>query len=65
MNDDVLQSHRIEPIIEDEFVPDPALDPLYRQAVVVARGFGWTVPSHEDFESRYKAEIAASKRNEQ
>lgn len=49
----------------DDFLPDPALDALYRQAVVVAREFGWAVPSRAEFEGRYKAEIAASRRNEQ
>lgn len=47
----------------NDFVPDLALDALYRQAVVVAREFGWAVPSREEFEARYKEEMAA-KRNQ-
>lgn len=45
------------------FVPDPALDALCKQAVASARQCGWQVPSREEFEDKYKAEIA-SKRNE-
>lgn len=57
MNDDVLQEHRIEPIIS-EFTADPALDSLYRQMVAVAKEFGWSVPTREGFEASYKEEMA-------
>lgn len=46
------------------FVPDPALDSLYRQAVVVAKEFGWPVPVRGDFARQYKAEISASRKNQ-
>ena len=46
------------------FVPDPALEALYRQGVAMARAYGWTVPVREEFEQRYREEIAAAKRHE-
>ena len=42
-----------------QFVPDPDLDALYRQAVAVAKEFGWPLPVRAEFEAQYKAEIAA------
>ena len=49
----------------NDFVPDPALDALFRQAVAVAKEFGWNVPSREEFEWRYREEIAASRRSQE
>lgn len=64
MNDDVLQLQAIEPMIPvSEFVPDPALDALYRQAVAVAREFGWPVPARAEFEKKFRQEIAAPRKN--
>ena len=44
------------------FVPDPALDSLFRQALAMATEFGWPVPVREDFERQYKDEVAASRK---
>ena len=41
-----------------QFVPDPALDSLYRQAVAVAKEFGWPLPVRAEFEARYREEMA-------
>ena len=60
MNDDVLQSHRIEPLIP-EF--DPALDSLYKLLIATGKQFGWPVPERAEWEARYKAEIAASRKS--
>jgi hypothetical protein len=49
------------PIVEapqSEF--DSALDDLYRQAVRSAEEFGWSLPARDEFEARYKEELAAS-----
>ena len=48
-----------------QFVPDPALDALYRQRVAVAKEFGWPMPVREDFERQYKNEVAASRKNQE
>jgi len=51
------------PPLDDEFLAgehDAALEALYRQATKVAEEFGWEVPSREEFEARYKKEIAGS-----
>ena len=54
MNEDLLNSlPRL-----DDFVTDPDLDSLYRQAVVVAKEFGWPVPERAEFEAGYKKERA-------
>ena len=37
-----------------------ALDELYRQAVRTAQEFGWPIPAREEFEARYREELAAS-----
>ena len=60
MNDDTLIEYKIVPIPE-EFVPDPDLDALYRQAVAVAREFGWTVPSRQELEEQYRREMASKR----
>ena len=66
MSDDVLQPHRIDQIIPaSEFVPDAALDSLYRQAVAVAKEFGWPVPVRAELEEKYRQEIAASRKNQE
>lgn len=44
MNGDVLNEIHHKPIVEADFVPDAALDALYRQAVAVAKEYGWTIP---------------------
>lgn len=43
MNGDVLKEIHHEPFVEAAFVPDAALDALYRQAVAVAKEHGWTI----------------------
>ena len=60
MSDDVLeQFHGIEPIIPaTEFVPDPSLDSLFKQAQAAAREHGWECPTREEFERNYKKEMA-------
>lgn len=64
MTDDVLQLHRIDPIIP-ECVPDPDLDSLYRQAQAAARKHGWNCPTREEFECAYRREMAGKiQRNE-
>lgn len=60
MSDDVLKPHRIEPIIS-EFVPDPDLDALFKQAVAAATQYGWTVPDRAEWEALYKSEIASKR----
>lgn len=57
MSDDVLQPHQIDPLVP-EFVPDPDLDALFRQAVAVAKEFGWPLPVRAEFEARYKQQMA-------
>ena len=47
----------------DLFVPDPALSALYALAQAAAREHGWECPSREEFEARYKAEIATSRKS--
>ncbi|HEV2194042.1 MAG TPA: hypothetical protein VGR55_00530 [Candidatus Acidoferrum sp.] len=47
------------------FVPDPALNLLYRQAVITAKQYGWLVPERVEFERRYKEEIQAARRENQ
>jgi hypothetical protein len=39
-----------------------AADALYFQAVRVAKEFGWPVPARGEFETQYKAELAASRK---
>lgn len=56
MNEDLLSGLPTGGL--DLFVPDPALDSLYKQLVATARQFGWPVPAREDFERQYKAEVA-------
>lgn len=49
---------KVPPKIEaTQFVPDAALDALYRQAVAVAREFESKCPTREEFEKLYREEI--------
>lgn len=56
MNEDLLSGLPTGGL--DLFVPDPALDSLFRQALAMAKEHGWTVPSREDFEAAYRKEMA-------
>ncbi len=38
---------------------DFALDAMYREAVRVAKEFGWPVTARAEFEARYREEVAA------
>ena len=67
MDEQAMQPKAKEPKTQPKieatlFVPDPALEALYRQAVAMARAYGWTVPVREEFEQRYREEIAASRK---
>ena len=63
MDEQTMQPRSREPktppkIEAAQFVPDPALDSLYRQAVAVAKEFGWPPPERAAFEQRYYQEMA-------
>lgn len=70
MGEQTIQPKSKEPKIPPkinaaQFVPDPGLDSLYRQAVAVAKEFGWPLAVRSEFEARYKAEIGTSRRDEE